>query len=130
LLWHECHRSEIEQPRRDKSCHGHSVAREIERAGDTYAQAVRIAGFCETACKAQSFVISLCGMTPTVEAVVTRIRAFVSETGIAPATLAKRSGLSPNALAGMKDDNWSPTVRTLQAIEAQIPDDFSAERAA
>lgn len=69
-------------------------------------------------------------MVQTVAAAIDRIRAFAKSQDLAAATFAKRAGLSPNALSDFHKDSWSPTLKTLQALEALIPDDFIATEVA
>lgn len=65
----------------------------------------------------------------TIAAELDRIRVFLAETKMAPATLAKRAGLSPNALRGVRREDWSLRTDTLGKVQEAI-EQIERERAA
>ena len=64
-------------------------------------------------------------MLTLVEQSVGRILAFSKCRKLRPATLAKLSGLSVNALARMESPDWNPSMKTLRMAESVIPPDFT-----
>lgn len=52
---------------------------------------------------------------------IERIRAYVQLSGVTKKGLAEDAGLHPNTLIGMEDSGWNPTLKTLMALEAQLP---------
>lgn len=64
---------------------------------------------------------------PTVESALARVRAFAKHRGWAPSRLAIESGLAPNTLKALHDEEWNPRVDTLRSIEAIIPADFEPQ---
>ena len=55
---------------------------------------------------------------------LSRVRRYVSECGIPPGPLAEKAGLGVNTLRGVDHINWNPTVKTLEAVEQLIPEEF------
>lgn len=60
--------------------------------------------------------------------VVARIRAYLTETGVRPKTLARECGLGDETLRHVFREDWNPRLETLRAVERHIVS--SAKRAA
>ena len=62
----------------------------------------------------------------SITASIERIRRFRKYLGATPYQLARRAGLSHDALKRMDEPGWAPNSRTLLKLEAIIPEDFEA----
>ena len=51
---------------------------------------------------------------------IQRIRQFRDQRGLRNATLARMAGLHPNTLRDMDEPDWSPRLRTLEALETVV----------
>ena len=56
-----------------------------------------------------------------------RVRAFAEANGWKKSRLAREAGLCDTVLRHFDTDRWNPTVQTLRAIEAIIPQSFSID---
>lgn len=57
---------------------------------------------------------------PTIDALLTRLRAALRTRSFTKRSLAAASGLHPNTLLGCEGDGWNPSLHTLRKIEAQL----------
>jgi len=64
----------------------------------------------------------------TIDHVLDRIRAFALQGKLTRAELARRAGLSEDALRDLYEPSWNPTAETLRQVEALVPDDFRITR--
>lgn len=55
---------------------------------------------------------------------VARVRAWRQAIGWAPYRFATEAGVAEASLRGIDSDEWNPTVRTLERLEAVIPPDW------
>lgn len=55
-------------------------------------------------------------MSSPVDRLIRKVRAWARRTKTPKATMAKRCGLSPQALVGMDRPKWNPTARTLRLL--------------
>lgn len=55
---------------------------------------------------------------------VARVRAWRQAMGWAPYRFATAAGVSEATLRGIDSEDWNPTVRTLERLEAVIPSDW------
>jgi ribosome-binding protein aMBF1 (putative translation factor) len=65
-----------------------------------------------------------------IEQYLNRIRAFRLSAGWSKNRLARESGLRESTIRAMDDQDWSPTVSTLRALEKVIPPEFEIGDAA
>jgi len=66
----------------------------------------------------------------TVDATISRIRAFAAKKGWKPSRFAVEVGLHRNSLLGMNREGWSPSLTTLRTLEQFILDDRAKAKAA
>ena len=59
---------------------------------------------------------------PTVDTVIARVRAWARLNKWTAGRYASETGLSESTLRYMFRDHWNPTVETLRALEAVIPE--------
>jgi hypothetical protein len=69
-------------------------------------------------------------VTPTIDAVLDRIRAYAVAEKLAPATLARLAGISEVATRGMHSTDWSPRMHSIRALSRLIPPDWQEGDAA
>lgn len=63
---------------------------------------------------------------PELTAVLDRIRAWAKANDWAPATLARKAGLSEVVTRDMGQPDWGPTSRSIRAFETLIPAGWQA----
>lgn len=63
-------------------------------------------------------------MTINTNLVIKRIRAFAKYKGWTKSRLAFKAKLRDTTLRNFNQPDWNPTIKTLQKLEAIIPDDF------
>lgn len=63
---------------------------------------------------------------PELNAVLDRIRSWAKANDMKPATMARRAGISEVVTRGMDEPTWSPTSKSIRALEGLIPDGWQA----